>query len=253
MRHNNAHTQDDPGTSIISEIMNCFRAGARRTSIGVLVSLCAALAAIFPASAIAEAPPPFTDGGMSFQPIHGPTDPEEYSWTVELGHDQELHQIDEQHAEVFYNDLTPALSITAPPAHAADGVAVPTSLTVSKGDIVTLIVHHRAGNPAAAGAPFLYPIIGGYGWQGGLMTTLVPFDNRPPEEEAPAEVCLVPKLDGRTLKRAKLRLRAADCKVGEVVKLKGAKAARARVVRQSPRPGSKLVSGAVVSLTLARG
>lgn len=184
---------------------------------------------------------------MSFSQINGPSDPEEYSWTVDLSHDQRLEQVDEQHAEVLYNDGTRAFSITAQPGHDATGVTVPTSLVVSKGDIVTLIVHFRAGNPAAGGAPFVYPIIEGYGWQGGLTTTVVDFYNRPPEV---VSTCLVPKFDGKTLKRSKFLLTGTGCLLGKVVKLRGAKAKSGRVVKQSPKPGSELPSGSVVNLTL---
>jgi PASTA domain len=213
-------------------------------------ALCA-LGLVAPVSASADVPPPLYEGGMSFPQINGPADPEEYSWTVELDHNQALQQIDEQHAAVFYNDLTPAFSITATPGHDATGATVPMSLLVSNGDVVTLIVHHRAGNPAAGGAPFRYPIIQGYGWEGGLTTTVVDFYNRPPEREGGAPpACLVPSLDGKTLKRSKRELKDAGCAIGKVVTLRSARARSGRVVKQSPRPGNELAAGAAVTVTL---
>ncbi|HSS31992.1 MAG TPA: 6-bladed beta-propeller [Solirubrobacterales bacterium] len=127
---------------------------------------------------------PLTDGGMVWNAIRDGSAPEQYSWRVELGNNQELHLVDEHHAEVYYNDSTPALSITAQPAHDAVGSTVPTSLSVSGEDIVTVTVHHKAGHE---GQPFVYPIIEGYGWEGGLTTTIVDFYNRPQEEEEGSE------------------------------------------------------------------
>src|SRR5882672_2789211 len=66
--------------------------------------------------------PPIYEGLMNFPAINDPTDPEEYSWQVELGADQELESIDDQHAEVYYTEgHYPAMGISAEPAHDADG------------------------------------------------------------------------------------------------------------------------------------
>ena len=60
-------------------------------------------------------------------------------------------------AAVYYTeDERLAFTINAGLAHDAEGSNVPTSLGVSEGNILTLTVHHRAGNPAASGAPFVY-------------------------------------------------------------------------------------------------
>lgn len=126
--------------------------------------------AIGPASASASFPP---YEGMDFPAIHGPSDPEEYSWAVTLGPGQQLESIDEQHAEVYYEDGTVSFLITAEPAHDATGAAVPTSLSVSAGNVVTLTVHHRAGNPAAAGLPFVYPVSSGPAFKVGEGTVIV--------------------------------------------------------------------------------
>lgn len=112
----------------------------------------------------AAAVPPF-DGAMTFPAIQGPLEPEEFSWEVQLGPDQELQPIDEHHAGVYYvDDDVLSFLIEAGPAHDADGTPVPTTLEVTQPNIITLVVHHREGNPTADGAPFVYPITAGQGW-----------------------------------------------------------------------------------------
>jgi hypothetical protein len=127
---------------------------------------------------------PLYDGGLAFGTIRDETAPEEYSWRVELSHDQELRLADGTHAEVYYNDSTPAFSITAEPAHDAIGTEVPTSLSVSNGDVLTMTIHYRAGHE---GQPYVYPIIGGTGWQGGFRTTEVGLTEPEPEWNSPEE------------------------------------------------------------------
>lgn len=195
-------------------------------------------------------PPPYD--GMAFGEIHGPADPEEYSWTVELGEDQVLRAIDDQHAAVYYSGHEVAFSITAEPAHDAGGAAVPTTIAVSDRDVITLTVHHRAGNPAASGAPFIYPIVGGSGWEGGFRTIVVPMSGpepmpEPAAQSAPTQGCVVPSLKGRSLKVGRERLREASCGLGEV---RGARSKMAKVVRQNPRPGTVLAAGAEVGVKL---
>ncbi len=124
---------------------------------------------------------PISEGGMSFGTITGPADPEEYSFSLELGEGQELMAVDDQHAEVRYGRSEHiAFRIAAEPASDAIGTNVPTTLTVTQPNIVTLTVHHREGNPAAGGAPFTYPVVRGAGWEGGFQTSTVLM----PEDEA---------------------------------------------------------------------
>lgn len=121
---------------------------------------------------------------MAFPSINSPSEPEEFSWRVILGKEQELVQLDEQRAEVIYpDDGTVAASIAAEAAHDAVGTEVPTSLSVSEGDVITLTVHHRVGNPSA-GEPFVYPVVAGKGWEGGFETVFV----QGPPADPPAEV-----------------------------------------------------------------
>jgi PASTA domain len=244
----------------------------------VLSVLCVAGAlaagAAGPASAAADDPPPFT-GLLDFSAIGGSADPEQFSWRVSLGPDQELGQVDDQEAVVFYSDdMHPAFSIKAEQARDADGDEVPTSLAVTGGDELTLTVHHRAGDPAAGGAPFDYPITPGAPFETGYSTVLVtgPPDEtqlreerervtrnaraaqeaREVDERAALEAsrCHVPALRAESLRAAKRLLRSANCGVGEVTKRRGATARGGRVVAQRPRVGAVLAPGAEVDVTL---
>ena len=205
---------------------------------------------------------------MDFPTIRGQLDPEEYSWQVTLGPDRELEQTDDQHARVFYGDGTTAMTITAEEARDASGASVPTSLAVSAGDVITLTVHHRAGNPAAGMIPFQYPVSPGPSFETGYSTVIVtgPFDEKQLREErerAPAEAeaaqraatevapsCRVPTLRFKALRAAKRQLRKADCRIGAVAKRAGAAMGRGKVVVQHPRAGTELPAGAEVDLTL---
>lgn len=66
--------------------------------------------------------------------------------------------------------------------------------------------------------------------------------------------CRVPTLKGRTLKKAKERLRAEECRIGKVRKAKGVAAKTGRVVKQSPKPAKTnaqfLPPGSKVSVKL---
>jgi uncharacterized delta-60 repeat protein len=66
-------------------------------------------------------------------------------------------------------------------------------------------------------------------------------------------LCVVPKLKGKTLSRAKATLSHADCSLGKVRKAYSARVKRGRVVAQRPKPGSELDAGAKVRLTLSKG
>jgi PASTA domain len=222
-----------------------------------------------PAEVIAH---PTYAGAMTFGEIDGPSDPEEYSWEVSLGEGQELELVDDQHAQVYYTEgHHPVFGITATAAHDAVGSDVPTSLSVSEGNVITLTVHHRAGNPASGGAPFVYPVIAGEGWEGGLQAHIVPMPKDEQElreerermareereameaaDEGARTGCLVPKLKRRTLRGSKRRLHKAGCNLGRVRMLKGATGKAGRVVKQNPRPGVLLAPGTTVRVTLAK-
>jgi hypothetical protein len=199
-----------------------------------------------PAGADPPVVPPY-DGASWFPTIQDPSGPEEFPRRVELGKEQELRAIDDQSAAVYSDGTHVAFWIQAMPAHDATGASVPTSLAVSAGDIVTLTVHHRAGNPAASGASFDYPINAGTGWEGGFVTVVVP---APPGEFPPEPWlgCTVPKLTGYTLRADRRRLQNAGCTLGVA---RGHRAPNGFVFKQHPSPGSKRALGALVNVRVA--
>jgi PASTA domain len=92
------------------------------------------------------------------------------------------------------------------------------------------------GGTATAGQSFAYP---------------APAQTSPPVPiAAPAPVCHVPKLSGKTLKSAKKRIRAADCRVGGLTKKKGARAKDGEIVKQVPKPGASVPAATKVAVTL---
>ncbi|HVY77515.1 MAG TPA: hypothetical protein VG898_03315 [Solirubrobacterales bacterium] len=126
---------------------------------------------------------PIYNGDMAFPTIHEAADPEEFSWQVVLGEGQELEAVDDRHLEIYYTEgHHPALGIAAESAHDADGSEVPTTLSLSGDNVITLTVHHRAGDPSKGGASFDYPVMVGKGWEGGFQTVVV---TTPPAEKDP--------------------------------------------------------------------
>jgi hypothetical protein len=220
---------------------------------------------------------PVYDGTMLPRAIQGPGNPEEYSYRVKLRPRQTLVAVDETEAEVRYEGGLVAFPISPEPAHDANGATVPTTLRVSGGDVLTYIVHHREGNPAAGGVPFDYPVTAGPGWEGGSATVIV---KGPPDEkeiaeelrlaeeirraeelireassaatptELPAPTCKVPSLGGFGLVAAKARLRGAHCAIGQVHLAPGATAGKGKVVKQFRAAGTELAAGARVAVKL---
>jgi hypothetical protein len=66
----------------------------------------------------------------------------------------------------------------------------------------------------------------------------------------PTPACIVPKLAGKTLARAKAALRAAGCAVGKVTKPKGIKGKKLVVKSSKPSAGKVLKVGSTVDLRL---
>jgi hypothetical protein len=64
--------------------------------------------------------------------------------------------------------------------------------------------------------------------------------------------CVVPKVLGLTLKKAKARIKRAHCTVGKITRRPSAKSKRGRVLAQKPKPGKRLAPGARVKLTVGR-
>jgi hypothetical protein len=198
-----------------------------------------------------------SEGGWSFPDIKGPEAPEEYPVRIEHNSEIELRQVDEKTIEfVYWESGIVAATVVAEKAHDAQGAEVPTTLTLTGPETVTFTVHYRAGNPAAGGAPFTYPIVGGSGWAGGYQTFLVP-TLREPTPPAPepvtvtsAPACKVPALTGLSLHAAKSRLRADHCALGKLRLAPGATAGKGEVAKQFRPAGASEPAGAAVAVKL---
>jgi len=66
---------------------------------------------------------------------------------------------------------------------------------------------------------------------------------------APTVQCVVPKLNGLTVKRARTRLTAAHCALGTVHKRRG-KGRPGRIISSSPAAGTTAPDGTKVSVTV---
>jgi sugar lactone lactonase YvrE len=140
---------------------------------------------------------PLSDGGLSFADIRGPSAPEHYAYEMDLGPEFRLQQSDPQHIEVVYWKYgVTAFVITAEQAHDVIGSTVPTHLSISGPEKITLTVEHRGASPAGGG--FVYPVMGGAGWQGGYYAVafemnepLPPAESEEEEEELEEEGVVV--------------------------------------------------------------
>ena len=65
--------------------------------------------------------------------------------------------------------------------------------------------------------------------------------------------CLVPKLVGKTVKKAKRKLKQANCKLGDVKKAPSSKADKGLIVKQKPKPGTRKPAGAKVKVKVGSG
>lgn len=101
---------------------------------------------------------PEYNGALAFEEIREPSSPERFSWTVRLGTEKELVDIDEHFAEVRWIEGPRAFLITAEEAHDATGKAVATSLAIENGDVLTLTVHHRVPG-------VVYPVLAGQSYE----------------------------------------------------------------------------------------
>jgi hypothetical protein len=242
--------------------------GSREKKRGVLGAIALSICAMVVCLVVAVSPAaaeegnsapirPITEGGLQIPDIFGKEAPEEYPVQYKnLIQGVHFHQVDEQTIAVEYlGHNSPDATIEALPAYAQDGAVVPTSIRLSEdeeGPVVTMIVRHRAGNPAAGGAPFLYPITGGPGSKKGFFVGAVESTEPQPSAEptTPVSSCKVPALHGLSVKAAKARLRAAHCSLGQVHVPAGVTAGKGEVVKQFRAAGTKLAAGAPVAVKL---
>lgn len=204
---------------------------------GILLVVAAAFM-LFPAAAAGA---PVYAGGQMFPVIEGPDEPESYEWEVQLDPEQVLEPVDDQLAVVKSKTGALAFQIQAEPAHDADGKAVPTTLSVTDPNIVTLTVHHVGGG-------FRYPISPGEAYETGFATVTVimpPGDQPPPEP-----TCVVPDLSGRSLRASRKILHAAHCRLGTV---RGERRREVHVVTQYRPVGKVLPAWARIDVKALRG
>ena len=74
----------------------------------------------------------------------------------------------------------------------------------------------------------------------------------PPPPSGAKDVCVVPRLRGRTLTKARTALARAHCSLGKVTRVRS-RARRGVVVAQRPRAGVRKARGAKVALRVSRG
>jgi hypothetical protein len=109
-----------------------------------------------------------------------------YKFDMDLSPELELRQINTQEISVYYKSYgILAFTISANPAHDAIGSPVPTFLTISGASQIMLTVDHRSASPA--GGQFVYPVIGGAGWEGGFRTISGWLAEPEPENEEEVE------------------------------------------------------------------
>jgi beta-lactam-binding protein with PASTA domain len=65
--------------------------------------------------------------------------------------------------------------------------------------------------------------------------------------------CVVPKVVGLRLKKARGRIVRAHCRVGKVTKKFSTRRKKGRVLSQKPKPGKRLAAGARVKLVVGKG
>jgi hypothetical protein len=75
----------------------------------------------------------------------------------------------------------------------------------------------------------------------------------PPPPPPPVTKCLVPKVVGKPLAKARVALRRRHCRVGRVTRAYSKRVRKGRVLAQRPKAGRKLKSGTKVNLVVSRG
>jgi len=136
-------------------------------------------------------------------------------------------------------------TVTSSPAGITCGAICLT--TFASGTAVTLTA------TASAGSRFV-------GWSGdcagtSTCTLALTTDHLAAASFAAAQVprCIVPRVLGLTLKKARGRIVRAHCAVGKITKKFSTRRKRGRVVAQKPRPGTRLAAGTKLRLTLGKG
>lgn len=244
----------------------------RRRTVAVMALLCALVATL--AVVVASAAADSGGGGElpvfnanSYPTIESASDPETYSWRVELEPGETLTLASEREAVVKRPEGNDE-EIWAPMAHDAGGELVRTTLVVSEGDVLTLTVHHHEAGydyPITVQAPWLlirnvtvvpapFPI-GEIEFTENRIREANPAAAIPPFEPnfTPEPGCRVPKLTGLSRSAVVAKLRAAHCTLGKVRLADGATVGKGRVVKQFHAAATALAAGAPVAVKLGVG
>lgn len=83
------------------------------------------------------------------------------------------------------------------------------------------------------------------------VTTVAGTTAAVPADKFTYKGCVVPNLAGKKLKKAKRRLKSADCKLGQVKRKGDTTAKTGKVVKQKPKAGKQLPPGTKITVTLA--
>jgi hypothetical protein len=83
------------------------------------------------------------------------------------------------------------------------------------------------------------------------VTTATTATTMPPPPAPPPIGCVVPRVVGLPLRRARTRIAGAHCRTGRVTRRRGHRPP-GTVLAQRPRPGTRLRAGAAVSVTVSR-
>lgn len=75
----------------------------------------------------------------------------------------------------------------------------------------------------------------------------------PPPPPVTKPKCVVPKVLGKTLTKAKAAIKKGRCRTGKVTRAYSKRMKKGRVLAQRPKAGKRLVNGAKVNLVLSRG
>jgi beta-lactam-binding protein with PASTA domain len=70
---------------------------------------------------------------------------------------------------------------------------------------------------------------------------------------AASSVCVVPRVVGMSLAKARSKIRRAHCRVGSISRTSSRRATKGRVLAQAVKPGRKLRPGARVNLIVGKG
>jgi sugar lactone lactonase YvrE len=108
---------------------------------------------------------PEYNGALFFTDIRQPTSTDHFTWHMSLQSGQSIRPVDDQAAEVIFEDGHEMGLISAMPAHDATGAAVPTHIEID-GTNVTLVVSHKAGS-------YVYPVVAGQSFEVGYSSVEV--------------------------------------------------------------------------------